>query len=317
VLKKILIVKTSSMGDVVHALPAVSDIAERFPNLKIDWLVEKSFNAIPGMHFGVSQVIDICWRSWRKNLFKPATWQAMGSLSDQLKSGAYDAVLDFQGLLKSVLWARATQAPVWGYDRKSIREPFAAFFNHHGAPIPKQMQAVERCRRLAAWHFKYEMPTSSARFGLTRALGLSMPISLKQPFAVLVPCASRPQKLWPVHHWIQVGKHLNRLGINVVVMWGSHDEKMRAHEIAEQCEAYVPPFLSVKDAAALLVQAHRLIGLDTGITHLGAALGIDTIGIYCDHEPGLTGVTGAGQVKSYGGKSRPPDVNEILSTLSH
>ena len=162
---KLLIVKTSSMGDVVHALPVVNDIRRHHPHAEIDWLVEAPFAAIPQMHPGVRRVLPMAWRKWRSQLLQAATWHAMGRLRDQLRRGRYEAVLDLQGLLKSALWARQAGAPVLGYDKNSIREPAATWFYQHKLAVPRDLQAVQRCRLLAAGHLGY-LIDSPPDFGL-------------------------------------------------------------------------------------------------------------------------------------------------------
>ncbi|MFM7507554.1 MAG: lipopolysaccharide heptosyltransferase I, partial [Rubrivivax sp.] len=162
---RILIVKTSSMGDVVHAMPVVADILAHFPQAQIDWLVEAPFAAIPQMHPGVRRVIPMAWRKWRHQLFSRATWQAIGALREELKREPYDMVLDLQGLLKSALWARQARGPVVGYDRASAREPPAAALYWRGAAVPRDLQAVQRNRLLTAAHLNVMPPTALPVFG--------------------------------------------------------------------------------------------------------------------------------------------------------
>ena len=136
-------------------------------------------------------------------------------------------------------------------------------------------------------------------------------------YAVLVPNASRPEKLWPEARWVAVGKRLHDRGWRPVVLWGSNDEQTLAERIAAGCDGEVPPFLRVHEMAAVLARAQTIVGLDTGFTHLGAAFGRPTVGIYCDHEPGLAGVTGSGSVFSVGGKGQVPTLAEVLTLLEH
>ncbi len=309
---RLLIVKTSSMGDVVHALPAVSDIRRLRPGITIDWLVEAPFAAIPALHPAVRRVLPLSWRKWRKTLWRADTRAAMVELRSALRLEPYDLVLDLQGLLKSVMWGLQARGPLVGYDRASIREPLAALCYQRSAPVSRALHAVERCRRLAAAHLGYPVPTEAPVFGITPPVG-----SWRAPVlgAALIPCASRPEKLWPEAHWIAIGQRLRRAGLTPVVIWGSDEERQRAERIATGCEGLVPPFLSVADTAAVLGQARQIVGLDTGFSHLGAAFGAPTIGIYCDHEPGLAGITGPGRVASLGGKGQVPTLEEVMVAL--
>ena len=308
---RLLIVKTSSMGDVVHALPVVGDILRQHPEAQLDWLVEAPFAAIPQMHPGVRQVLPMSWRKWRHQLFSAATWRAMGQLRAELRRGGYDGVLDLQGLLKSALWARQTGAPVLGYDADSAREPAAAWLYKHTAAVPRELQAVQRCRLLAAAHLGY---TASGHpdFGLRAPAPTWTP---RSAYAVLIPNASRREKLWPERHWAAVGRRLLEKGWLPVVLWGRDEEQTLAERIAASCEGDVPPFLRVGEMAAVLAGAQQVVGLDTGFTHLAAALGRPTLGIYCDHDPGLAGITGPGRVASIGGKAQVPGVKEVLALL--
>jgi len=309
---RLLIVKTTSMGDVVHALPAVSDALRHVPGLEVDWLVETPFAAIPALHPGVKRVLLLGWRKWRKRLGERATWQAIGALRRELRQQPYDLVLDLQGLLKSALWGLHARGPRGGYDWQSAREPMASLLYTRTARVPRNLQAVERCRRLTAAHLGYPMPTSAPDFGIQ-----APKVDWTPPprHAVLIPCASRDEKLWPESHWMAVGQRLVREGLAPVVMWGSEPERMLAERVAQGCGGVVPPFLTVKDSAGVLGSARCIVGLDTGFSHLGAAFGRPTLGIYCDHEPGLAGITGSGWVFSVGGKGVVPSREDVIALV--
>nr|WP_246312277.1 lipopolysaccharide heptosyltransferase I [Aquabacterium terrae] len=308
-----MIVKTSSMGDVVHALPAVSDIRRLRPGVVVDWLVEAPFAAIPRLHPAVRRVLPLSWRKWRKSLLQRETRAAMTRLRDELRSETYDLVLDLQGLLKSVMWGLQARGPLVGYDRASIREPMAALCYQRTAAVSRELHAVERCRRLTAAHLGYPLPAERPVFGIQAP----PPGEWRAPVlgAVLIPCASRPEKLWPEAHWIAIGQRLVQARLKPVVLWGSDEERARAERIAAGCDGLVPPFLSVSETAAVLGQARQIVGLDTGFSHLGAAFGAPTIGIYCDHAPGLAGITGPGRVASLGAKGEVPSLEAVQAQL--
>ncbi|HET7772610.1 MAG TPA: lipopolysaccharide heptosyltransferase I [Burkholderiaceae bacterium] len=319
---RILIVKTSSMGDVVHALPAASDIARRYPGAEIDWLVERPFAALPQLHPAVREVIPIQFRKWRKSPFDAAVRQAAGEAIARLRRAPYDLILDLQGLVKSAMFCKLARGPhkatpIAGYDRASIREPLASFLYDRTAAVARDQQAVARNRLLAAAHLGTDA-AAPADFGLKAVKPLDaaahdwLPAT---PYAVLMPAASRVEKLWPEAGWQAVGERLAHAGLARVVLWGSRDELERAQRIAQAIGGSVPPFLSVQEAAQLMAGASAVVGLDTGFTHLAAALGKPTIGIYCDHEPGLAGVTGPAFTASLGGKGRPPAAAEVLGAL--
>ena len=191
---RLLIVKTTSMGDVVHALPALTDMLRAVPGLQVDWLVEQPFAAIPALHPGVQRVLSLSWRKWRHKLLQRKTWAAIGSLRAQLREQPYDLILDLQGLLKSALWARQAIGPLAGYDGASAREPAAAWFYRQRAAVPRDLHAVERCRRLAAAHLGYAMPAIAARLRPARARAHLGTQGAPDRYAVIIPNASRKPK---------------------------------------------------------------------------------------------------------------------------
>ena len=305
------------MGDVVHTLPAISDIARHFPDAKIDWLVEASFASLPLMHPAVRNVISISWRRWRKKFFSSETRAAISAARAALRAERYDLVLDLQGLLKSAIWATQARGPRAGYDRASARESLATMFYSKRARVNKSLHAIERSRQLAAAHLGYRVE-GSPQFDLTAPAGIWAPS--KARYAVLITGASRPEKLWPEASWQAVAAALEARGFAIVWLWGSPEEAERARRLASTSGGEVPPFLSVKDASAVLAGASICVGLDTGFTHIAAAFGVDTLGIYCDHEPGLVGIVGSGHVVSVGGRGQVPpaaQVLELLPTASH
>ncbi|HLL20329.1 MAG TPA: lipopolysaccharide heptosyltransferase I [Rubrivivax sp.] len=312
---RLLVVKTSSMGDVVHAMPVVGDILRPYPQAQIDWLVEAPFAAIAQLHPGIRHVWPMAWRKWRGQLASPATWRAMGQVRSDLRAAKYDLVLDLQGLIKSALWARQAGAPVAGYDKHSIREPLASRAYQRTAAVPRELHAVQRCRLLVAAHIGYQLDGMPPDFGLRAPSGGWTRGGHHGQYAVLIPNASRPEKLWPERHWVSLGKRLRELGWTPVVLWGRASEQTLAERIAAGCDGDVPPFLNVGAMAGVLAGARHVVGLDTGFTHLAAAFGRPTLGIYCDHEPGLAGITGPGLVASIGGKAQVPSRNDVLALL--
>ena len=225
-------------------------------------------------------------------------------------------MLDLQGLLKSALWSRQAAGPVAGYDSASAREGAAAWLYARRAAVPRALHAVQRCRLLAAAHLGYALdPADAPRFGLDTPAAPVPGWSPRGAYAVLIPNASRPEKLWPERHWVTVGCWLAARGLTPVVLWGREAEQTLAERIAAECDGDVPPFLKVGEMASVLAGAVQVVGLDTGFSHLAAAYGRPTLGIYCDHEPGLAGITGPGPVDSLGGKGRVPAVQDVLAVV--
>lgn len=310
---KILVVKTSSMGDVVHTLPAVTDLAQALPDAQIDWLVERAFAAIPRLHPAVRRVLPISWRRWRKTLFSSATRTEISMARQQIREERYDLVIDFQGLVKSALWAVQAQGPRAGYGFASAREPIASLFYARRVEVDRALHAIERSRRLAGALLGYELD-DAPNFGIRAPEPGWTPSHTR--YAVLIPGASRPEKLWPERRWIEVARSLLQAGLGLVWLWGSQSEASRVVRLAAQSDGDVPPFLKVDEAAAVLGRAALCVGLDTGFSHLAAALGVPTVGIYCDHDPGLVGMTGSGYVASLGGRGAPPETTRVLAAIS-
>jgi heptosyltransferase I len=310
---KILVVKTSSMGDVVHTMPAITDIAKRRPDVEIDWLVEAPFAALPAMHPAVHKVHVIAWRKWRRKLFLKETREAISRARRELRSEYYDLILDAQGLIKSAFFSGQARGLRAGYDWKSAREKFASVWYQQVATVDKSLHAVQRTRLLAAAHLGYRVE-GAPDFSLRMPDPTWLPPTTKpaaRPYVVLIPGASRPEKLWPEERWVALAKHLAARHVEIVWLWGSKEEGSRCVRLAAQSDGEIPPFLSVQDAAALLARARAVVGLDTGFSHVAAAFGVPTIGIYCDHDPGLVGITGNGFVASAGGRDQLPDVERI------
>src|SRR5688572_26278970 len=308
-MKSILFVKTSSLGDVVHHCPAVSDAAAALPGAAIDWVVEEPFAGVAAMHPAVRRVIPVKVRRWRNALWDPAVWSEMGEFRRSLAAQRYDAVIDTQGLLKSALVCRFASGTKHGMDRSSAREPIASRFYDVRHMVPRGLHAVERNRRLTAASLGYALQ-DKFQYGLR--INSSAPSG--GAYAVLLTMTSRDDKLWPESRWVELGR---ALGMPVVLPWGSEPAPERAERIAHGIGvAEVPPRLSVLQLGELFVEAKAVVGLDTGLTHLAAALGATTVGIYCGSDPALTGLYGAERAKNVGAPGRAPGVAEVLKSLS-
>ncbi|MFA7242450.1 MAG: lipopolysaccharide heptosyltransferase I [Sulfuricellaceae bacterium] len=310
---KILLVKTSSLGDVVHNLPMVSDICALFPETEIDWVVEESFAALPALHPGVHAVLPVALRRWRKAPFARRTRDEIRAAIQRLQEKTYDIVLDSQGLLKSALIARLAHGSRAGLDRKSAREPLAALFYDYAVTIAKNRHAVERNRILAGKVLGY-VPEMPVEYGIT-APDIALPWLPHAPYAVFLHATSRDDKLWPESHWAALGAHFHALGMRCVLPWGNETERARSLRLAERiAHGIVPPRLTLNDAAALLARARSVIGVDTGLAHLAAALNAPTVALYCATEPGLTGVYTSGvRAVNLGGIGNPPTVAEVIA----
>ncbi|MGC2165233.1 MAG: lipopolysaccharide heptosyltransferase I [Gallionella sp.] len=312
---RVLLVKTSSLGDVLHNLPVVSDIIAHRPDTRIDWLVDTQFAALPRLHPAVRTVIPVALRRWRKNLGSLATWREIGNFHRTFSGEHYDVSIDTQGLLKSALLMRDFGGKRCGFNWDCAREPVASFFYQRKFEVIKAQHAVERNRQLVAKALSFELG-GVANFGIqTTSVGKFewLPAGL---FAVLLHATSRADKCWVERNWVELGGYLDGLGIHCVLPWGSEPERARSVRLSAQIpRSIVPPKVSLTDAASLLSGACAVIGVDTGLAHLAAALNVPTIGVYTATDPALTGLYASNSTCNLGGIGQPPDVAAVVSTL--
>ena len=294
---RVLIVKLSSFGDVIHTFPAVTDLAAAVPGVEIDWLVDESLATLPPLHPAVAGVFPIAWRKLR---WPPSRWPGfVGGLADlraRLRARRYDRVVDLQGLMKSAVAARLAGRPVSGYDADSAREPVATRLYRSRFPVAKGEHAVERSRKLLAAAVGYAVPAAPGVFGLSVPPRPDIP-GLPERYVLVAHAASWPSKLWPEERWRALMERLAGEGRSMVLPWGNEAEKARAARLAAGIPgAFVlPGVLGGAALAGVLGHADRAAGLDSGLMHFAAALGVPGVWLFGPTDPGLTGPYGAGQ----------------------
>ena len=287
------------MGDVVHALPLAADIAVARRGAAIDWLVEEGFAAVPALSRHVATVHTVALRRWRVAPFSAQVRGESAALKRALRAARYDLVLDAQGLLKSAWVARWAGAPIAGFSSTTARERAASVFYRHRFEIPRTLHAIERCRALGAQALGYALE-GPPRFDVSSRAQPA--IVVRAPYAALLTNASRVTKLWPIERWLDLERSLAGRGFLSVLFWGSEEEGRSTRELAARMQrAVVAPRSSLGAIAASLAGARVVVGLDTGLSHLAAALGRPTVAIFCDYDPGLVGLVGDGPVASLGG----------------
>jgi heptosyltransferase I len=285
---RILIIKTSSLGDIVHCLPVINDIKYFVPESSIDWLVEECFADVPRLHPGVDSVITISLRTWKKNLRKKSTWIGLYKSIKAIRENHYDIIIDFQGLLKSAFFTLFTRGDIHGFDKTSIREGAASYFYKFTHTVSKQIHAVVRNRELASKCFQYELLDQSAHFGLE--IHNINNFNLSERYVVLIHGSSKKSKQWPKEHWLKVIQFFNGLGLRVLLPWGNLEEYHFSKALRKaSTNSLVLPKMNISDLANVISGAKCIIGVDSGLTHLGNAVGIPTIGLYMDSNPYLTG----------------------------
>lgn len=311
----ILLIKTSSLGDVIHNLPTVSDIRRLWPDAVIDWVVEENFADIPRLHAGVRRVIPVAIRRWRKAVTRPSTRAQITQFVNDIGEHNYDFVIDTQGLVKSAFLARLAQGVRCGYSRKSAREALASFFYQRRFDVDRALHAVVRNRQLTAAALGYKLDELPLDYGLHPEPQLFDWLG-SGAYAVLLTATSRDDKLWPEAHWVALGQALQARGLRAVLPSGSDRERERAQRIVAQIpHACLAPPSAIRDLSALMSSAQCVIGVDTGLTHLAAALDVPVAAIYVSTHPGLTGVYAGARAMNLGGVGQVPSVEEVLAAL--
>lgn len=293
---RVLLIKTSSMGDVLHTLPALTDAQRAIPGIVFDWVVEEAFAEICSWHPAVDRVLPVALRRWRRRPFRAWRSGEWADFKQSLRAARYDLVLDAQGLLKSAWLTRYVDAPVAGLDRSSAREPLAARWYDRPQHVSWSQHAVERVRQLFAQALGYEVPTCVGDYGIDRARLAPAEVAQPFPYILLLHGTTWDTKHWPELYWRQLAEHLTAAGWQVRLPWGNEEERARAERIACQLDAaLVLPRMSLTDMAREIAGASACIAVDTGLGHLAAALDVPTISLFGPTHPAYTGAYGRAQ----------------------
>ena len=312
---KVLLVRLSSMGDLIHTLPAVEDLARMCPQVELHWLSEAGFADIARLHPFVRKVHVLRWRQWRKQLTQADTWREISNLKQALRQEQFDFVLDSQGLFKSALFARMAAAPVKGLDAASAREAGASWFYQQKFSVQKGLDAVLRNRLLFAQVFSYELP-ADLKFGVKVPPEGALQ-DLQSPYYVALHATSRDSKLWRQQNWLNLMQKLHdRDGAQIYLPWGNPAEQARAQEMAAALPfAHVCDKMNLLQAAYLLQGAAGVIGVDTGLLHLANALDKPLVGVYTDTDPAKTGVQTSAVASNLGGVGQMPEAETVYQQL--
>lgn len=274
---RVLLIKMSSLGDVVHALAGVTDAARARPGIIFDWVVEEAYQDIPKWHPNVRQVIVSPLRRWRKSPVRTIRSGEWGAFRENLRREKYDLILDAQGLLKSAFVGLQAGGHTVGRSAGSAREPAAALLYKERCKVDLARTEVEQLRQLFSLALRYACPRSPADFGIRRE---KFTHHGKDRYAVFLHGAAWKTKLWPEEKWIEAGNFIRRNGIQVLLPWGNKDEKLIAERIAVKINGKVLDELNIAGLAPVLAGAEFVIGLDTGLTHIAIALGVRTVTLY-------------------------------------
>lgn len=289
----VLVVKTSSMGDVLHTFPAVTDACRAMPDLHIDWVVEEAFADIPRWHPGVETVIPVAIRRWRTELRSAWHRRELQQFNALLRLKRYDVIIDAQGLIKSAVIASCAKGTRYGLDRRSAREGIVSLAYHRSIAVPNELHAITRVRRLFAQSLNYALDESTLSYGLESVVLPTRVHTNSEPYLVFLHGASWDTKLWPTEYWQALAAEARRHGYRVLLPWGCDSERATAMAIARrEANCTVLPSLTLDELAAVLSNAHGVVGLDSGLCHMASALAVPTVSIFGPTDPGLTGVMG-------------------------
>ncbi|APV49093.1 lipopolysaccharide heptosyltransferase I [Betaproteobacteria bacterium GR16-43] len=312
---RVLFVKLSSLGDVIHHMPAVTDLCARRPDARIHWAVEEAYADLVRLHPAVEQAIAVPLRRVRGRLGTREAWRELGAARRALRRHPYDYVVDTQGLLKSALVSTMANGAKFGFDRASAREGLAARFYDQGLRVARAQHAVERNRQLVAEVFGYNVDTLPD-YGI--AAPPSPPAWAPPRYYVALHASSRADKLWPDDRWVELARRLSERGLVAVYPGGSALERNAAARLASLSPGgLLAPPMSLVEAAALLSAADGVVGVDTGLTHLAVALDVPTLGLYVATDPALTGLHGGPGAVNLGGPGRVPTVDEVEAAMGY
>ncbi len=355
---KILIVKLSSLGDVLHNLPIVWDLRAQYPAAQIDWVVEEGYVGLleplkTTQEFaGIDRIIPLAFRRWKKALKRGEfirSIQEYIAFKADIATTSYDLIIEIQGLLKSA-WVTKLANPqktaqVFGLANQtefSGYEPWARRFYTDSVQVPFHCHAVDRSRWVAASAMdvavpdressppKFYPPTyvesliDAAQLGFA-STRVDLGFDVTKPYVMCFHATAGESKRWSNDAWVAVGKELVAQGIQVILSWGNDKEKEISQQLAKKISGYtslvgskaiVPNSFSIADAFGLVAGAKMTIGVDTGLTHLSAILGMPTIELYCDSPRWKTEGYWSKHIHNLGDKGQPPSVDEVLSAMN-
>jgi lipopolysaccharide heptosyltransferase I len=292
-------------------MPALMDARKAHPDATFSWLVEEAFAPLVRLHPAIDTVIPVASRRWRKSLYAPATIAEIRASFRDIRAQRYDEIVDTQGLLRTAILTRAARGMRHGYDASSVREPLASLFYDVRHRVERDMHAVERNRILSGLALGYA-PDEAPDFGLDRArIGKDS----TSRYGLLLHATARREKQWPDADWIAFAK-LFAQRFELLIPWGTEAERARSEYIAAAVPGTrVPDRAPLDQVAKLIAGAQFVVGVDTGLLHLAAALGVPVVAIFAGSKPALTGPMGRGRLSILGDDGKPPSVDSVVEAV--
>jgi heptosyltransferase I len=311
---RILIVKVSSLGDIIHTLPAVTDALRARKDVTFDWVVEENFVEVPSWHPAVSKVIPVAIRRWRKNILKTYLNHEFRTFKKQLQGEHYDLVIDAQGLIKSGIISRLSRGLTIGLSDRTIREPIASMFYNKAYSVPWTEHAVDRVRQLFSRALKYNYDPELVDYGIDVNL-INPPLEAdNKKRVVFLHGTTWSTKHWPEHYWRHLAHIAGEAGYEILIPWGTEKEKLRAQFIAmNNKHAKVLDRQSLSELAAQINRSTGVIAVDTGLGHLAAALSKPTVSLYGPTNPSLSGTFGHKQLHLNSNLNCAPCVKKVCT----
>ena len=286
------------MGDVVHTLPALTDAARAHSSIRFDWAVDEAFADIPAWHSHVEEVFPVSLRSWRKDLASSAGRAEVNAILKKLRQQHYDAIVDLQGEFKSAFVARLAKGVRHGYDSKSAREVGAHVVDGKRYAIPKGTHSMARMRQLLSQALAYSYDEQAIDYGIDRTRLPEALLKTDRPYVVFIHSTSWQSKNWPEPYWVELAERVGVEGYSILLPWGTEAERKRANRIANgTVKGVVLPRLSIAQKASIIAGAAATVGLDTGLSHIAAALDVQSVTLYGATDPKLCGTIGGNQVQ--------------------
>lgn len=313
--KRILIVKLSSFGDVVQTLPALHDMRLALPLATFDWVVEEAFAPLLASHVPrLGRVIPLAQRRWRKTPFNANVRAEKAAFSQTLQAEAYDAVIDFQGLIKSAVIARQARLAPGGwratYGNRSEDCGYewpVRFMVQRPQPMPSRIHSLQRYRRLAALALGYPPREDGIAYG-------ELQVTPVQPdgSVMLVHGTTRVENEWPLACWVQIGQRLVAQGLSVSVPQANAYEEKLAQQLCQAIgpQARMLPRMDLAALAAQMAGCVGVVGVDSGLSHLAVALDLPHVQIFSQPRIWRAGPLGSLYQVAVGG-ARAPDVDTV------